>query len=76
MLQKSRLCIYSYLLFPRRVAVKSSEPSMQAAGLAEKPYIRNLGNHISVGTLVSFPNLLRGSHRHWCLPPYGGLARR
>lgn len=37
MLQESRLCIYSYLLFPRLVAVKSSEPSMQAAGLAENP---------------------------------------
>lgn len=38
MLQESRLCIYSYLLFPRLVAVKSSEPSMQAAGLAETLY--------------------------------------
>ena len=37
MLQESRLCIYSYLLFLRLVAVKSSEPSMQAAGLAENP---------------------------------------
>ena len=37
MLQESRLCIYSYLLFLRLVAVKGSGPYMQAAGLAENP---------------------------------------